>query len=415
MAITIGRAGGALAPLNPDSVSEDARGIQVSGRFAGSTSTLTRMVAQMIPGLNNADEPVVPVLFDEDPDLNGLYRVRSASVDLEPDSIINKHFRWSVSLDAVDDRAAPQVDHILDSVLRTNSVSVTAAMSDPWFAIPKSTGVVVSAAVAAGGVHDFVTETGSISRLVHTAPPPFREVARTICRPEHWYRGAATVERKWGADWVPVVGRQAVAGNPVGAMGISNGIVRVRLADDAPDGLNFSCWDGGWESLTTVWCRVHSSPAYSPTRDQTLTTFTILRNSPEEVRVRISGAAPTLLGTLDLRLRRGSPLVEMRWNITGGTVTLGLPGRLIRVPNNTPFALANGGGGHIIGADAAGNRMLQMWPVTSSNTTASTWSTALGFLPGTWLTYWASQSWNSANLRNQHFASTAESARVVGA
>lgn len=417
MAITIGRAGGALAPLNPDSVSEDARGIQVAGRFAGTTTTLTRMVAQMIPGLNGVDEPVVPVLFDEDADLNGFYRVRSASVDLEPDSIVNRHFRWSVSLDAVVDRAAPQVDHILDTVLRTNTVSITAAGSEPWVAFPVSTGITTVDAQITGGVVDYspVTETGSVTRWNdNTNVPPRREVARTVIRPEHWYRGAATVERQWGADWVPVIGRQAVPGDPTGVMGISNGVVRMRLHPTDPTRFLFSCWDGAWESETEVRLQVWSNPAFSPIRFQPAATFTIIRNSPEEVRVRISGVCGTAAGTVDMRLRRGSPIIEIRWASALNAATLGRP-QLLDITPVPSWTATTGGGARMDAVDGSGNRLVQCFPIASSNTTLGNWSTALGFLTGTWWAAFAFVGWNDQNIRNQYFASTAESARIVGA
>lgn len=413
MSVTLGRLGESGLTFNPSAISEDHQRLTLKGRFVTSTPDEVRYVASMFPALANPDEPIIPVVFDESPNhLNGFYRVTSASADGAADAIDNGYLDWDLQLVPIQGRALPAIESILDTVLRDNSVSVTAADSAPWHATPSS----VDGIYSDGGTQSLVldqeqqTETGEIRvGFDSTSDPPFRRTSTWRCRPEDWYLGAATVERKWGSTWLPVVGRDPHLVSATDLWGISNGIVRCRIDPADPTKFIFECWDGGWESATTIRFEVYASPPYAAPVFASAAALAVIRNNPAEVRVRVTTTGIATPGLLDMRLRRGATIVECRWALPGSTSGYGYPRRLDIDP--TPAAwttIGAGGGRYATSADAAGNKLMQLWPITNENTTVDTWDTAIGFeLP--------SDPQNATSAKAGYFAATAEHVRVVGA
>lgn len=408
-----------------------AGGLSLRGQIASNDVTILTAVAQQIRALStDVDAPEIPVVFSDTADgamaalahLNGFYRVTSSSVSIPQGGIATgtapvSDWRWSVDLQPVPDRAGPRIESILESVVRTNSVSIVGSSTkvDPWHAVPSSVLVYDDGSGQTLKPSNTVTTaTGDIKWGYDTTNnPPRRVVSAWRCRPADWYRGAAIVERKWGTStWLPVVGRDPSVQDGDLTWRISNGLI--QFGPQAADATTFdlSCYRAGsWQSTTTIRFPVYASPPYSPTKYLSASSVSILRNSPAEVRVRFIGAISSVAppAVVDLRLRRGQPWVDIRWAMPNSTTGLGQPDSLTISPSPSWSAIA-GGGGQVATADANGNKLVQFYPVASSSagTGANSWDTAIGFdisgFPA-----------DNTYIKGQYFAPSAEYVRFVGA
>jgi hypothetical protein len=414
--IQIGRLGAAPLVVDPNRIS-DGGSIRIAGRYIEDDPDLIRYMAVSVPALVAPDEPVVPVVFDESPaHLNGFYRVADASCDAAADALDSGYLDWDITLAPVPNRSAPAVESILDSVLRTNSLSITGATTgvDPMHAIPISLPLYSAEGHTLTPQETLDTETGDIRWYQDTTTLPFRSVATWACRPEHWYQGAATIERQWGATWLPAIGRNTHIPNASGGQwGITNGLIRLRNDPDAaPTEFELEVWGGSaWESATTLEWEVYSNPAGGEASSPA-GPVTVIRNDPCEVRVRVllNGYVPDVPYPptyLDLRLRRGALVVEARFSRPNSSAPYGLPGSIAFNPNPTWTTFT--GGRWRSSADAGGNRIIQLFPIAASNTTLTTWDTAVGFVPA------GLSVVDEVQVKGAYFAPASEYVRVVGA
>jgi hypothetical protein len=394
----------------------------LSGRIDVADPLLTAALTTQIDAMSgDVDNPIIPVVFADDhvglAHLNGFYWVTEMSTRLDPGTIDPNqpigHPEWSATLRPVADRQAPRIESILETVFRTESTVMVAADSDAWHAIPSSWNVYDD-----GSGQDLVpdqpwdTETGEILYgSDETNTPPRRSISTWRCKPEDWYKGAATIERQWGDQLrLPVIGRSLGIGNPLDGQQweISNGIIRLRYD---VDGLGFliQCFDGtSWESTTEITFRLYASPPLA-TQDIWPLSVAVLRNNPAEVRLRIIGT-PLIVGAppsvIDLRLRRGSSMIDVNWAIPNSTVGLGYPGEILFDPAPTWTTPTNAG--RHGAADANGHILAQMTPEGTSNTVDTSWRTSIGFVV-------SGSPVNYTVLRNNYYAPSAEHVRIVGA
>ncbi len=127
MAFSIGRVGASTPTLNmPTSIGFDGDNVQMSGLFRSSSAAQAIVVRDQLRGLaGNVDEPVVPVFFDSTyATLNGLYRIDSVSVDMQPGDGAQWIVRWQVSAFRVTTYQSPIIESRIVVGLLTNAHGV---------------------------------------------------------------------------------------------------------------------------------------------------------------------------------------------------------------------------------------------------------------------------------------------------
>lgn len=319
MSVSIGRA--ALNDLYGLSV----RGDRVSFRTEIDFGSVDRMkaVRQQLAGLvANRDEEVVPFAWSEDSSLDGFYRVIGVDV---PSSDMALSTGWisdvQIELERIPGFGNPTFEVTAQSVVRTNGHGVTAP-----------SGIIASALVNSGNYYDLrpsllsatqssqkVDDGGSGGTLYTwkaTAP-----VALTAYRystpPSEYYDGTCMVEAKFGSSWYPITGRQFPRGRQ---WRISNGFVRLVSSEGAAGELygKFEVFDQyslAWESqLVAHAASSGTSGQYigAPGGTAVIATPTILRNSPEQVAVKVTDFYN---GEWTYSLQRGAWVVVTSWTL----------------------------------------------------------------------------------------------------
>jgi hypothetical protein len=124
--LQIGRFGVDPVQSSVFEVAETATGIQVSGRLSSNDGDVCRVMAgQLLALQDNPWEPVVPVVIDTVPELNGFYVVNDVSVTLEGGGLANGVWPFSVSLDQVSSHRSPLTESYLFGIVRPNSYTIT--------------------------------------------------------------------------------------------------------------------------------------------------------------------------------------------------------------------------------------------------------------------------------------------------
>ncbi len=384
--------------------------LTLSGRIAGLTrATLTPenfiAVRDQIIGLaNNPDEPYVPLVFEKDPTLTQMVRVRAAEVNVGPGDLDRKASagsEWTLTLERVGN--TPNVESTLIGAVRPiNGSAYNPFNFTFWHAYPAAaldyyngqTGLTPVGATR-------TTETGDVQIQTFTIG-----VSRTIarwCVPEaHWYDGAATIEQTYpDGAWYRLIGRRPRDGrNPTG-MRATNGALRVTVS--AAGKLQLQAYTGGgaWGTAQEInFAFSDGTTSYTANR---INTWAVRRNSPEQVIVRLTlGLAAGGVNyphrvTLDLSLRRGDRMVNAHMTTDGidpigsatltaataGTVSNTNGGNEYTVRTNTADADGNrfvmthaGDPGASYAGDASGTGPCV---ISVLGTRARTWSFAAGF------------------------------------
>lgn len=285
--------------------------LSLSGRLARSlTFAQAQALRQQVAGLvDNRDEPVVPLTFEDDGRLDGFYRVESAEVDAGPGGKRLRAWPWSMTLTRVQGFGAPQVESILlaPDVL-DNDHSLTATDSNHWHGLP-------AAAQGYGesdaGEFDRDSADGTIkirdTSVLRNSTPDYQLF------PGDWYAGAARINLDWDGTLFSAVGRQVDAREHFRTT-LANGLFRWALSGDQ-DEFRFTVqrWTGSGWSAPKEWRLEEKDPLGTP-KQYPATSVTVLRNAPEEVSVRYYMARDDrpIFFVIDVTLKRGAPWVAMR-------------------------------------------------------------------------------------------------------
>ena len=424
-ALLIGRINDATVLGKIASVSVTSESFSLSGKIQvdGSQINKAKAVRDQIVGLMDVGEAFVPLRIDDDETLDGMVRVRSASADLGPGSLKDGYFPWSITADRVPGGALPNVESPLIGGYRSN-VSVTSSSVQPWHAVPAATLDYYDGASLFQTVpYTLASETGNVS-YYQVGDGVRRQTARYALPPANWYDGAARIEQAYpDGTYYAAVGRLMYSGLSATGWRLSNSILRVVPSATA-GALDLQMWESG-----TGWGAVHTFAlgAYDGVTSYTanrINTVSILRNSPEECRVRLtvgltSGGIDYPHRTiLDIRLRRGARMAECRWS-TFGTAMLGTVGPAV---GEAGVAMANLLGGYTTTGDAQGNTAFicsqttgTFGTGTSTHTILATplvaWSFGLGIIQNGG---GAVAPWRYTDLRDEYLAPFGERMTVVG-
>lgn len=300
----------------PTAIRHDGNNLDLDLQIDAATTssvTVAKVLRQQLLGLaENPDEPVVPVTWDDDTDLNGYYVVEGVSCEPFEMFLNNGTMTASVSLRRVaGGYAFPQTELITASLTRTNAhgltgealvasyTNVSNAIRDatPWLA----------------NTLDRTSADSATAIRVLTAVPTLAPLAWSSWVPTSlYYVGACRIEVNIGGTWYTVVGTQISANDN---WRITNGIVRLSSGDAASPG-TIEVWNGSaWESrnirhYTSSGAAENIGLAYESDRSPVF----VLRNSPERVTVRCAGNS----FRVEYSVQRGAMHVEMFSSIVYG-------------------------------------------------------------------------------------------------
>lgn len=367
MTVSIGRFGLDLTTPVLASVEASGRTLRLSGYLKAASLAAGLTLRQQLLGLvGNPDEPVVPVVSTVDSSLNGFYRVLSADVTMAASGADYSNFvlPWSAELERAASGYNPLIERTLIAALRTNAHSITATNIVAFFGMPAAAQAAQDIATYFSGTS--LTGADGALRFYYDSNPGasvyvngFALNPGTAIATAGYYDNAAKLESKWAdnSNYYPVVGRDVPARVSSAIRTghdwrLSNGLVRV--APSVTTGaLNCGCdlsvshYDGSqWDTAKRYTFTLATVPLASALQ---FTQFTVLRNDPAAVSIRLSVEVSNLAWLLDLTLRRGSRFVECRW-------TLSTAGAVVVAVSTVEAATALTGGIRATSNDAAGNR-----------------------------------------------------------
>lgn len=418
MTIKFGRAGQDITIRNPSSVSVDGETVTFAGSFAASDAHEMKALRMNFASLKNEDEPVIPVVYSYDSDFDGYYRVLSTSFNQDPGQ--EKRFTafYTVQLERLFDYALPAMESILLGGFRENAHAI--ATGAPSFTITKNAlGLYVNDGVAhTDWVGTRVTTDGDLGVISNGSPTAaVRRLAQFTVKPADYYIGAAAVEITYNSNYRKIIGRRIPSGLSAVGWRLTNGLIRITPSSTAGR-IGISCWDGSaWDTAKDF--------KFATTRAASIIdrfqTFSIIRNTPEEVVVRLT-MGDNITGTaadierhvLDISLKRGLPIAEFYWQ--SDNAVLGTVQR-----DTAEASTAVTGGIRATANDASGNRFAMFTPVAKTNDlvqggfTTNAAATAFAFGIGLAVAGGSATAYNATtDLADMYFAPWSEYMAVVG-
>lgn len=314
MSMTIGRC----------SLSDDPNGgsIRVSGDrlvfnadLTGSSADDVLAKLHQLAGLvGNTDEPAVPFTWSEDARFDGFYRVVSIEVTPSTVFLVTGSAQFRIELERVPNFAAPHLETIVGSLVRTNVHSVTAPAG---ILMCQYDGGSYAREWPVPATYTWTLEDGSTKVYGNLAAPKAAATYSGFIRPADYYKSCCKLEVQYGSTWYPVHGSQLPIG--VGAnWRISNGAVRLYPTSVSGNGrftveqfLTGAAWSGrefGVLRSSTTFENATTDSSGNPAP------VTVLVNRPELVVVRVkslSGGTGGLV-SYDFTIRRGNPFIELQ-------------------------------------------------------------------------------------------------------
>jgi hypothetical protein len=383
MTVTIGR-----ASLN-DLYDLSVRGRRVSFTVDIEGSDIYGMQAlrQQLAGLvDNRDEEVVPFTWSEDSSLDGFYRVVSVDVP-SADLMLSNGFvpEVAVELEQIPGFATTAFEVTTMSVVRTNGHGITAPVGVVATELFNTNGYETDlrpVLSSASGSSRFTSDGSAIIvPFTWTAPLALTSM-RFTSPPASFYVGACRLEVKINGTWYTMVGRQIPAGC---LWRISNGIVRLTPATSWSADGTFEMWDelgsASWESRAVS----HWSNGALGTKigfpHSTFPTPVVLRNSPEEVVVKVASSAGRNQD-FTYRIQRGARIVSFSFTAAVAQ-KIGIGYAAADFAGSTSFT----GGIARTASDSAGNRLAFGMAAASSYDTGSgaAWMTTAATSGSGWI------------------------------
>lgn len=314
---------------------------------------------QQVLGLaNNYDEPVVPIVWSSDTQYEGFYRVTDVSLDVSEYGYLKRYSHdCQITAERVGGYSNPYFEVTTQSIVRTNA-----------FAFTTPSGVVATlldTTIAEGDLRPSLTTLTPVTRKTSTgasiycyvsAAPVALTQFRTFTLPNSFYVGACRIEVLYGSTWCQVVGR-AIPLNRVWRL--SNDIVRLTAQNGATPG-TIEIWDNvasAWEATNISHYELTlGNPGIGGSSTTTNPTVTVLRNSPEQCTVRVSGYLAIGSGQagfdITYTVQRGAHFVEASWTYAPSLMRLGVQFSSVTACSSLT------GGVRATSNDAAGNRVV---------------------------------------------------------
>lgn len=339
----------------------DGDTLSLAGREMSDITSAAQVVAAHT-NVAQLEGRTVPVVFGGKNHLSGFYRVESASSSLQRFAAGQLLIAtWSARLKRLGTGQDVEFESLVPTVARNSEVAGAASF---WHAPP-------------GGTLDYFTGStvpaASVSRTGSDGPiVVYRGIPAGVA--PQWT--VATADYLKGSARIVLDGIRRVGAStpPHAAWSISNSLVEVRSATAGTFEVAVVAADGTPKSVKGWVPSVNGGTTFARPD------FTIIRNDPEQVTVRLSYASAPGRMTLDLSLRRGSRFVTGVIKRHSAAI-LGVA----RVAAETATSVT--GGLRATNADADGNRYVIGSTRNVGKLTASAWitqanSTRLDFFVG---------------------------------
>lgn len=332
---------------------------------------------QAIGLVDNPDEPFVPFTWTEDSlEWDGAYRVLKADVSTVPSSLNANWFPADFEIERLADNSnAPLIESRLLGTCRTNSHAITNGVAVAWWATPGSAyqdrvaGTTTQNRTGAEGTVRVQYTNCTSTNLTDHSPSFF-------CAPGDWYDASARIQLSgdFGTTWRSVVGRQII--NLPTSWRLDNSLVRVTA--QGGDGLiNVQHYaTNGWADAKTYRLTIGGAGGSTVQTIGAFRALTVLKNSPEEVRIRLTVEHSSSLKAainVDLGLRRGGLWVDGVLSRSANALTaaeLAAVGYELGVWRNTAEAgTSHTSGVHATSSDGFGKYVLTGARVSGKSTT----------------------------------------------
>jgi hypothetical protein len=306
VSLTVGRVGLDVPLTTPTQWNQTGDRVSVAGQLRATTATAATVLRQQLAAYAAGDaEDVVPVTWDQDPTVDGYYRVLGAAVGSRPASLFAHFWDFTLELERVADgwrRTA--FESVVTSAWGANFAGRPASNAVRWCGLPLEVTDLTRLATtirygADGNVGIFEMPTGIL--------------VRWGIAPEDYYRNAATI-RVAGQT---VAGKQVDGDTDPYGWTIGNGVMECRLLAATEAGVGVrgdlalrwrkSTGWGAWKGF-----RLGINDDVNPAQLSYAVGVRVIRNSPAEVVLRVlslNGATGTFVltrHTYDLSIRRGA-------------------------------------------------------------------------------------------------------------
>ena len=297
----------------PRTATRDGDGLDVSGMYCPSDPlvdpALQGKAAEIqLSGLSRGD--VVPVVLDSLSGATGFYRVRSVSVEDVRGVRQSGMFRYAAQLDRVGGFSSP----VFELVVSAGDRGASGPAELRYVGVPNSATSIRTNAVRAG-LYSATGNVLQVDRQTETLSANSDPVSFKIA-PADYYDAATTIEFRLGDVWFPLVGRQVPSVADVGAVRISNGLVRATMVPrPSPGSPTHTILFESWRRTIDQWVVFSRTIiASSTTVDATSTLIastppTVTRNDPDGASISVNLVAAGTLnvsGTLSMSLNRGA-------------------------------------------------------------------------------------------------------------
>jgi len=268
-------------------ISEDGATLTLEGQEA--TPPLERgEVLQLHANVIGLEGRVVPILFTDKPERNGFYLIDSASSDLFDWIGYVVTATWQIKATRIGAGADVEFESRVPTIARSTELAGVAPSY--WHAAP----VGVSSYYTGSSVPNYFTRASADGAVPVFTGLPVNMPPRWTVAAADFLKGAATLR----LDGRVALGEQTPTG--FSAWEIENGIINVSKSD-TPGAIDVERWDGAaWVSLKTYRFTVNGSAL------ATQPEFTVLRNDPEEITVRLTFPGVPGRTQVDIGLRRGA-------------------------------------------------------------------------------------------------------------
>ena len=296
--------GDGLVMLDPFEVVLQGREMTISGYWRGTTALETVWVRDQILGLSpevNTDEAVVPFVFT-DTNSNGYYRITSVSCGVPRGSLGSGglfHFDWQITATRAIEFRRSRIEVPFVYAQRANNLAlITGTLTH---AVPNESQLYK---LFNGAPYTY----GETTSHGDTRTASFATSNETIVSnsaysvdPQYFYKAGARIETAvGGGTYLTVVGRRDI--DNATWMRATNGLIRVTVASSTTLVVE-GYVSGAWTSSSTY------SISNGGVNALTFIDATVLKNSPEEIIVRLwashNALAQGYTSTVDIVLRRG--------------------------------------------------------------------------------------------------------------
>jgi hypothetical protein len=367
--LTVGRVGLDVLLNEPSEMAEsrsiDSREFILRGFLRSDSVANTKYLRT---ALLEQQGQVIAVTYTLDSHFNAYYLLADSRIDTMETSYLRRGlFLFEISMFRIGGESRVEFQSNLTGTVLDNDFGITELNTMPFVGLPVGASIFQWDTATSLYSHTRESENGTVPIFINDGS--FTPDASWAAVPGTFYDGACEL-------WV---GGELASGldipNTTTDWVLKNGIIRIQpeVSGTATGRLLIDMWDGvsAYESQKD-W-------AFNDTADGTINNISFIsvpRNDPESVRLRLSSewiGSSVGRHTIDLNLRRGSPLVYVNWNHGVAVSSTMKVVRDTTEAGSTFNAFSSGStvGVRATGNDAGGNRYVLVCANTHSADTTN--------------------------------------------